>query len=163
MEVEPSDSATTLTELGQLWNAQEILEAASVEFSHRMTSTLGRCLPERNLIRLNQSLINDPDLLHTVLCHELAHLVAHHRTGGRAKPHGPEWRRLVTVAGKEPSIKLPTGRKGQSRPPEYWEHRCSVCQTTRIAKTPARRWRCAECSKDGLDGALEVTRIRSRS
>jgi ribosomal protein L37AE/L43A len=69
----------------------------------------------------------------------------------------------MRAAGFEPRVRIPTGdverlvgsaqqRRG------VWEHRCPVCQMSRVAGRPVREWRCASCLRVGLEGGLIITR-----
>ena len=59
-----------------------------------MTRSLGRCYPERRLIRLALSLNDAPRaLFEEVLCHELAHLAAAKSTARRYAHTDPSGRR----------------------------------------------------------------------
>jgi hypothetical protein len=50
-----------------------------------------------------------PDgLLQEVLCHEMAHLATRELHGRNVRPHGPEWKALMTSAGFEPRTRLPS-------------------------------------------------------
>lgn len=149
-----------------MWSIPEIGQDAEIEFSSRMTRSLGRCYPSRGLVRLNHRLREAPDsLLREVLCHELAHLVVYVRFGASARPHGLEWQQLVRDAGFVPRRRAPhmvdlPPKGAAAQRSVLFEHRCPVCQSTRVARTATPRWRCAECVDDGLPGALEVSRIR---
>lgn len=158
-------------ELAHSWDEPELASDLAIEFSPRLTRKLGRCLPERRTVRVSTQLQDAPeDLVREVLCHELAHVVAHQRFGGGIRPHGEEWQALMVEAGYSPRRRMPwvleepasgvTPRaERQDCTRRLYEHRCPVCQAVRIARTPANRWRCAECVADGLDGALVVTPV----
>ena len=90
-----------------LWAADDLAAQITVEFSSRMTRSLGRCYPERNLIRIAQFVLEDSDaLVQEVLCHEAAHLAAHHLHGSSIRPHGPEWKALMLAAGYPPTVRF---------------------------------------------------------
>jgi predicted SprT family Zn-dependent metalloprotease len=101
--------------------------------------------------------------LNEVLCHELAHIAVHELHGSDAAPHGEEWRALVRHAGYKPAaracvVESPARSTTRRRSPGLrFSHRCPVCQTTRYARSPVYRWRCAPCLEAGLDGILEIT------
>ena len=105
-----------------------------------------------------------PDgLLQEVLCHEMAHLAARELHGRNVRPHGPEWKALMTSAGFEPRTRLPSPngapRPGRRRRAPYvYVHRCPVCQLLRPARRLMSRWRCAACVASGLEGRLTITR-----
>lgn len=146
------------------WGESDAAANVRLEFSTRMTSSLGRCYPDRQLIRLHEDL-RDRDaqqVLHEVICHEAAHIVAFERHGRGIRPHGPEWADLVRAAGVPARTRIPceveldAGTNGRARSQATYEHRCPVCQTVRYAKRPVRRWRCAACVEAGLSGELQI-------
>lgn len=137
----------------KVWGVEHLRLVPTVEFSSRMTTTLGRVFPERNLIRLNAELQGTP-LLEEVLCHEFAHLVVYKLHGRHTRPHGPEWRELVEKAGFPARTAVPVQ---EERTTVNYVHRCAVCQTTRTAKRPMKRWRCRACVEAGLEGRMEIT------
>ena len=170
---------STILECSQLWEMSELPGLVKVEFSQRMKTSLGRCLPERGIIRLNNQLKSrSRAFVREVLCHELAHFAIHLRYGTHVRPHGVEWRRLIELAGYEPKCRVlslssefvSTDRGAvdsgsdahiQRCRPKF-EHRCPVCQSVRLAATSARRWRCAECVADGLNGELVISQVAGR-
>lgn len=90
-----------------VWGADDLAAQITVEFSSRMTRSLGRCYPERNLIRIAQFVLEDSDaLVQEVLCHEAAHLAAYHLHGTSIRPHGPEWKALMLAAGYPPTVRF---------------------------------------------------------
>ncbi len=146
------------------WNTPNLAARTTIEWSPRLTRSLGRCYPERHLIRLASFLNKAPNgLLEEVPCHELAHVVARELHGTRIRPHGPEWKSLMRDAGYEPKTKLPlpanalTRVPGKPRRRYLYIHRCPVCQLSRTAKRAVRRWRCAACLAEGLDGTLTIS------
>lgn len=157
---EPEELTHRLEPWFELWGLDSVAEQIEIEFSSRMTQSLGRCYPNRSLIRLAERLRNEPPaVLDEVLCHEAAHLAAFWLHGPAAKPHGKEWQDLVSLAGYRPGTKLqvdadsPATRAGSVR----YLHRCPVCQSSRVARRPMRRWRCTTCLDAGLDGCLEIS------
>jgi predicted SprT family Zn-dependent metalloprotease len=152
-----------LHEAFRAWDQPEAAAGVQVEFSPRMRSSLGRCYPDRRLIRLHQRLRSSDasPLLREVVCHEAAHIVAFERHGGEIRPHGPEWVRLVQAAEVPARTKIPCEVELSSDPPRssgtVYEHRCPVCHATRHAKRPVPQWRCAACVEAGLPGALRIT------
>ena len=87
-------------------NTPELAIRAKIELSPRLTRSLGRCYPDRRLIRIAAHVAQPKNgdgntLLHEVLCHELAHLAARElhgariplrtrsgATAGQVRPHG---------------------------------------------------------------------------
>jgi hypothetical protein len=93
----------------QTWNTADLAAQTRIEFSPRLTRSLGRCYPDRRLIRISSHLEGAPDgLLQEVLCHEMAHLATRELHGRNVRPHGPEWKALMTSAGFEPRTRLPS-------------------------------------------------------
>ena len=137
------------------------LEAKSrIEWSPRLTRSLGRCYPDKRLIRIASYLESAPDgLLQEVLCHEMAHLAARELNGRNVRPHGPEWKTLTTSAGYEPRTRLPS-LNGAPRPgrrrraPTVYLRRCPVCQFFRTARHLMSHQRCAACVASWFDARL---------
>jgi len=146
----------------RLWGIEDVADKVQVEFSKRIKRSLGRTQPSAKYIRLNPQLqTGSKDLLEEVLCHELAHIAAHHIYGDSIRPHGPEWQSLVCVAGYEPSIRLAAKLRATStRHTKYYTHYCPVCHTKRTASKPMNRWRCGECVANCLSGILEIKEER---
>lgn len=144
-----------------LWGVEEIQDEVQVEYSTRITRSLGRTQPLKKVIRLNGELSTTlNDLLDEVICHELAHIAAVHLHGDSIKPHGEEWKKLVRLAGFEPSIQLhvilesSTGKASRS-----YRHYCPVCHSQRIGRIRMTRWRCKACAESGLPGELQIEEI----
>lgn len=145
------------------WSLPRLADGVTIEISSRLHRSLGRCYPERRIIRLAPFLFAErADLLPEVVCHEVAHLAVFdaHRRGQR--PHGAAWRELMRQAGYTPRVRVrlePTDleiAKERSRMRVLYEHRCPVCQMRRLFPRPIRRWRCRECVTDGLTGELTI-------
>jgi SprT protein len=141
-----------------LWRVEEIQDDIQVEFSTRLTRSLGRTQPLRKVIRLNRELCTTlNDYLNEVICHELAHIAAVHLHGPSIKPHGEEWQSLVRLAGFEPSIRLRVnGQSTTGKAPRRYKHYCPVCHSQRIGRTRMTRWRCSACVANGLSGELQI-------
>ncbi len=145
------------------WGTPGLEDRVTVEHSTRMTRSLGRCYPERGIIRLARGLLKEPTLLEEALCHELAHIAVHELNGKKAKPHGPEWKSLMRKAGFEPRTKLrwdgaPPPAKRKRRKRYLYIHRCPVCHTEKTARRAVRQWRCSACVETGLEGTFEIWR-----
>lgn len=147
--------------------------ALRYEGSFRMTRSLGRCYPKRRLIRINTALL-DPRFsseLAEIAVHEAAHVVARDRYGAEARPHGPEWKELLLQAGYKPRIRMvidipeltKVRRAPGSRRNVIYEHKCPVCQTSRVAARSMKRWRCAACLEAGLSGELGIVTLSTHS
>src|SRR5262249_14381108 len=101
-----SDIGRWVTEWASTWSVLDLPSMVQVAFSDRLSRGLGRCTPETGSIRLNRKLTKaDVGILREVLCHEVAHVAIWHVHGCGARPHGPEWRELMALAGYEPRVK----------------------------------------------------------
>jgi len=148
---------------GDKWGEPALVPRVTIEFSSRLTRSLGRAYPKRMLIRISTALTRQShmELLKMVLCHEFAHLAVFHRHGHAAKAHGQEWRKLIRIAGFNPSAtykaERPNSGTHQSKSQILYMHRCPVCGTQRLAKKPMLNWRCIGCAEAGLLGKLQIT------
>jgi predicted SprT family Zn-dependent metalloprotease len=148
----------------EAWGSPGDAQGIRLEFSGRMTTSLGRCYPTRRLIRLNDALTpqSAADLLHEVVCHEAAHIVAYERHGRSIRPHGHEWASLlveldVPARARIPcDVELDAVLNKRRRRSLRFEHRCTVCQAVRYARRAYPRWRCATCVSAGLSGTLRI-------
>jgi len=103
---DPVDIPTLLQGWCDLWNVGDLAPEISVEISSRMTRSLGRCYPDRQLIRIAKYVLeHSEDLFQEVLCHEAAHVAAHELHGRSIRPHGPEWKTLIQMAGYPPTVR----------------------------------------------------------
>jgi SprT protein len=148
------------------WNAVDMAEQITCQWSPRLRSSLGRAYPLRMLVRLNV-LLQEPRfalLFEEVLCHEAAHIAAYHLHGLRVATHGLEWQELVRLGGFEPrrGIQIDDQLGPAISTSEVYVHRCPVCQATRNARRPQPRWRCVACQNSGLEGKLIIRRHLSR-
>ena len=146
--------------LASLWDETWLVDA-QIEYSNRMTRSLGLAYPQRDLVRLNAALQADPAALKEVLSHELAHLVVRRRHGRRARPHGPQWQALMRAAGFQPKVRMDVSGevKARMRPRTGFLHRCPRCDVQRATRRRMRHWRCAACVRAGRSGRLEITRL----
>ena len=146
------------------WGTPGLADRTKIEWSARMTRSLGRCHVERGLVRLAAALKDEPEeLVAEVLCHELAHLAARARYGPDIRPHGAEWKQLMRDAGYEPKVRLaapPSLRAAaRKRKRRLYLHACLVCGLARTARRTMARWRCARCLDAGRSGTLRITRL----
>ena len=161
-----------MEELGQsvvqwavLWGVPNLGNEISLRLSSRFRRSLGSYRASRAEITLAAWLVNGPaDLLNEVLCHEAAHAAVHFVHGEHAKPHGNEWQRFMKQAEVPARVRIPTSEL--PRPHRIamttagvWEHRCPVCQTTRLARSRVTRWRCSRCRSRGRSGELAIERV----
>ena len=143
----------------KIWKTAALAEQTQIEWSSRLTRTLGRAYARQMLIRLNARL-REPQyatILKEVLCHEAAHLAVHILYGRDAAMHGLEWKRLVELAGYTPrtGIHIPELVSRGTSPIRY-EHVCPTCDAKRFAKRRQSSWRCVACRRLGLDGKLII-------
>jgi predicted SprT family Zn-dependent metalloprotease len=97
-----------------------------------MKRTLGTFTPSRNLISISARLLafGTPEQQRSILMHELAHAIVHHRWKGAAA-HGREFKTVCAEIGVEPARFMEVGAR-------TWAER------TRLA------FKCAECGSQGL-------------
>jgi predicted SprT family Zn-dependent metalloprotease len=158
--------------LGALW-AAPALARVGVVLNPRLTRTLGRLVPRQHRIELSRQAFRSSRSLRQVVTHEGAHAAL--ATGGGPppqRPHGPEWRALMLLAGYPHArgahwrcrttvgdTKHPASQARPAGPPAaLYDHWCPVCQSSRLGRRPVKAWRCASCTAAGLDGKLEITR-----
>ena len=162
----PADAHTAeglLRQLATLWKAP-VLSAIPVVVHPRLSRTLGRLVG------------------HPWRIDEGAHAALAVKAGPtRPAPHGPEWRRLMALAGypqaagahwrchrgtgESPQRKEKQQPTRRTQPPTAYDQWCPVCQSSRQARRPVKAWRCAACTActaAGLDGTLEITRRTRR-
>lgn len=144
-----------------LWGIEDIENEIRVEFSTRMTRSLGRTQVKRKIIRLSACL-SGPLKKHIqeVICHELAHIAVEHKYGDNKKPHGTEWQSFVKLAGYEPSMRMVLDRSNLPKAGlRKFKHKCLVCSSERFAKVRMTRWRCSSCVETGLEGMLTIEEV----
>ena len=162
------DAQRLIARLVRTWIVPK--EALEVELAvnPRLTRAVARFLRRPRVIELGPRFFELSSRHEEILCHEFAHAAVDFVHGSSAKPHGPEWRRLVEAAGYRAEARttrvlpieqgpaVPTRR---ASPTAVYEHRCPVCQMVRRAKRPVPQWRCAACVATGLPGMLQITRM----
>lgn len=160
-----TDLLSALANWCLLWDVPDLDSRLQIVWSSRFRRSLGRFSAGSSQVRLAAFLLEGHEILvKEVLCHEAAHAAVFELHGRTRAPHGPEWRRLMEVAGYEPRARFPEHLLPSStrRLRGLWEHRCPVCHAYRIARTPAGRWRCRACNEAGLPGALTVRALAPR-
>jgi predicted SprT family Zn-dependent metalloprotease len=146
------------------WRVPELADRISLSYSRRLRRSLGRCQPERAEIRLASWLVAAPrEILEEVVCHELAHAANWTLHGAKVRPHGPEWRALMSSAGFEPRARLPgealpASLRVHTQPRLPFLHRCPNCNATRQGRLARPDWRCAGCMRAGRGGRLIIER-----
>jgi predicted SprT family Zn-dependent metalloprotease len=167
--IKPASTAELRRRIGawaRIWETPGLERRLAIEFSERMRVSLGRCCPDGTL-RLAAWLRTAPGpLLEEVLCHEAAHAAVSVLHGRRRRPHGAEWRALMSAAGFAPRVQLPLAhlpiaQRARLRRAPVYEHHCPVCQSFRIARRAMPRWRCRACVDAGRSGKLVITNRRS--
>lgn len=145
----------------RIWGQPSVLRLR-VRFNPRLTAAAARFLARDGIIELNLAVADlDARSRREVICHEAAHFVVWQRHGGAARPHGPEWAALVTLAGFEPRaarVRCGLPRRPQVMTPAF-RHTCPVCHFSKRAARRMPRWRCPECRAIGLDGSLSIERL----
>ena len=164
-----------IAELFRAWGIEPI--DINVVVNPRLRRSLGRSRPTDRVIELRPDVLTGPKKrLFETLCHEAAHIAVFQRVN-RARPHGPEWRHLVSSVGcnprvakacRVPSSNPPAARNATGRQyakanqaTEVFDHSCPVCHMVRTAKRPVRFWRCASCVQVGLPGTLLIEKRES--
>jgi len=150
-----------VSRLCKLWSIESIEDQITIEYSPRVTHSLGRTQPLKKVVRLNPEVSTSLSKhLEEILCHELAHIATVHKYGESPLPHGQEWQSLVRQAGFEPIIRMHVSSNKLSRvSTKRFRHKCPICFTERIAKIRMTRWRCSGCVKDGMDGELVIEEV----
>jgi len=154
-----------IDEWSQLWGVPRLRKGAVIRSSSRFRTSLGSYHAARGEITLAAWLFEGPqELLREVLCHETAHAAVHFVHGNNVRPHGREWRDLMDQAHvparvRIPAADLPESRRAAITSPPKWEHRCPVCQATRLAGKRVTRWRCRQCRDQGRSGELLIERV----
>ena len=162
--------APVVARCAELWNEPGLSARLNLVIGQRLERSLGRCYPERGLVRIARFVLDFPaELRDEIICHEVAHLVVFERHGRGRRPHGAEWKHLMRSLGLTPrvqiqlapaeaalSARLISAKRGSAR--VLYEHRCPVCHAARLARRRMSQWRCRECVTYGLPGLLEVSR-----
>lgn len=107
----------------------------------RYPVTAGRAYPMENRICLSALLLTSEERVRETLLHEYAHLVVYHRFGRKPRPHGEEWKRVMTALGVSPErthnyAPLPT-----SKPRRTLIYRCARCGEEIPRVRPLKRGR----------------------
>lgn len=153
------DDLRALRERARTWlravGCAAVAARLEVRWNRRMRSTAGMAFTGPTLILLNPRIREfGQDETERTLKHELAHLVAHHRSGRRRiAPHGKEWRQACVdlgLAGEERCHTLPLPRRQLLRPHRY---RCPHCgEEIRRAKLFRRKSACLACCRSYARG-----------
>lgn len=131
-------------------NCETLAVRVRVRWNPRMRTTAGLASYEQSLITLNPRLAQfGPGEIDKTLRHELAHLLAHHRTGRRRiAPHGAEWKKAcrdLGLSNEKRCHDLPLPRRTLRARHLY---RCPVCsEEIRRVRPFHRRVACLACCR----------------
>ncbi len=118
------------------------LSPPPVRVSARMTRTLGSFNPASKSITLSTRLLAHGtfDQCRSILLHELAHAIAHHRDS-KSRAHGRAFREICEKLGVSPArlVKLPTE---EWRRWQRFVYDCGRCGGAVLRKRAVRRVRC---------------------
>ena len=129
----------------------------TVSWNARLRSTAGYARYPKWAVELNPLLRDFEGQVERTLKHELAHLIAYHRSGRRRiEPHGREWRQACVdlgIAGEKAHHRLPLPRNEVVRKLVY---ACPACQTTvqRVRKF-RRPTACLHCCNKHAGGQYD--------
>jgi SprT protein len=129
----------------------------TVSWNARLRSTAGYARYPKWAVELNPLLRDFDGQVERTLKHELAHLIAYHRSGRRRiEPHGREWRQACAdlgIAGEKAHHRLPLPRNEVVRKLVY---ACPACQTTvqRVRKF-RRPTACLHCCNKHAGGQYD--------
>jgi len=129
----------------------------TVSWNARLRSTAGYARYPKWAVELNPLLRDFEGQVERTLKHELAHLIAYHRSGRRRiEPHGREWRQACAdlgIAGEKAHHRLPLPRNEVVRKLVY---ACPACQTTvqRVRKF-RRPTACLHCRNKHASGQYD--------
>ena len=103
-----------LSHYARLWTTPSV-EAVQCVVNPRLSVSLGRYRSATNVIELSPRLFGrDWRVRREVVCHEAAHAAVRSGHGPSAKPHGPEWQRLMRIAGFGPRVGIPASPSNAS-------------------------------------------------
>lgn len=140
----------------------------TVAWNARLRSTAGYARYPGWAIELNPLLREFEGQVERTLKHELAHLIAYHRSGRkRIEPHGREWRQACAdlgIPGEKAQHRLPLPRNEVERKLTY---ACPVCHTTvqrvRKFRRPTACLQCCNRHAGGkYDGRFRLTLVAQR-
>lgn len=158
-----ADLRSLAVEALHFWGEPDLEHGLVVERSERMTRLIAKTYPARRVIRVSTlALRMQPADVRLVMWHESAHIVVFKRYGARARPHGEEWRSLLTSADLKAHVRIADQQQRSIAIMEPKEasrsivYRCPVCQAVAYARRKMPRWVCAVCRNNGLSGELVV-------
>ncbi len=129
---------------------ESLANRIEVVWNSRMRSSAGRAMWPACRIELNPKLLQvDLKEVRRTLLHELAHLLAYHRAGGRPiAPHGVEWQRACAdlgIPGESATHHLPLPTRTMRK---RWRYHCPSCGASheRVHKIKGQQ-ACYTCCK----------------
>ena len=130
---------------------RSLAQRIQVCWNTRLLTTAGLAHHGSNRVDLNPRLERfQPEEPRRTMLHELAHLVAHHRAGGRRiRPHGTEWQRACAqlgIPGEQRCHNLPLARRAVRRKYAYQCRHCGIV-VPRVRKL-SRESACYPCCRD---------------
>lgn len=149
--------------------ASDLAARVRVEWSARLSSTAGLAFPQKTLVRLNPRLVAFPGEVDRTLLHELAHLLAHARSGRKRIPaHGPEWRQACAdlgIANEKVSHRLALPRSKRKRPYRYVCPRCNHVfdRCRRFARDTACGICCRKHSRNQYNADFRLVLMSSKT
>ena len=156
----PRGHTQALARWAKHWGTPDLIRRVRIAYSPRLRRSLGRVRPKSGIIKLHAGLATAPQAtLLEVLCHEAAHVAVYMIHGSRAKPHGPEWRELVRVAGYEPVTRLhcpglPVEERFVQPLPPRKRCRCPACGTDYFVRRLRSQDHCSVCLQQGRNVRL---------
>jgi len=134
-----------------------LAEKVSVCWNRKLATTAGLAYHGDARIELNLQLLQfAPEEPLRTLKHELAHLIAHHRSGKkRIQPHGREWQRAcgeLGIPGEDRCHTLPFARRQVRKRHAYQCRNCGIV-VPRV-RPLARDSACYPCCKEYNRGAF---------
>jgi predicted SprT family Zn-dependent metalloprotease len=157
-----SKAREILSELG----ASKLASVIRVEWNSLLKTSAGRADYRQKLILLNPLLFEHPAEIDRTLRHELAHILAQFRAGGRRiLPHGAEWRaacRDLGIGGEKRCHNLPfPARRYQPR----FIYQCPNCgqdfpRVRRVRRAVACLACCRAHNGGEFDARFRLKRVR---
>ncbi len=119
----------------------------------------GKASIQKRAVMVNEQLAyeNFDDYLINTIGHEVAHIVAYQLCGLRIKPHGKEWRGVMTVLGLDPvrCHEYDTTRTARRRPRNYiYKCNCSIHRITESRHKQNKNGRFMICRICGFKAAF---------
>jgi hypothetical protein len=122
-----------------LWKLPQLQNRVTLHLNPRLRTTIARWVIDSSGLEVSTRFFALRDQ-RQILCHELAHAAAVMKYGRAVRSHGPEWCRLIRMAGFEPHARrAPDRPRGQSP---------DVCQPPQVTNIGARSAKQSATRKD---------------